>query len=134
MRADREIALRYANAQMDYVTQALGLSETTAGVTKEMGGLEAELIKGRQKFVDLSKVKPEEKGVDDATKIATAISSKLASLDARSQAGVNFILAQQTVRRQTVEQQQLQVLRKIEKHTAENVMTPNRTNLIYAIP
>lgn len=134
MKADRDIAAQYAFVQRDYVNQALGLSEETAGVTKVMGGLEAELIKGRQKFVDLSKVKPEEKGIDDATKIATAISSKLASLDARSQAGVNFILAQQTVRRQTVEQQQLQVLKKIEKHTADNVMTPNRTNMIYAIP
>lgn len=133
MRADRAIAERYANSQLDYVRQTLGLSEETAGVTKAMGGLEAELIKGRQKFVDLSKVKPEEKKTEAAA-IATAISSKLASLDARSQAGVNFLLASMTVRRQTVEQQQLQVLRKIEKHTADGVMTPNRTNMIYAIP
>lgn len=69
-----------------------------------------------------------------ASAISTAISSKLASIDARSQEGVNFVLAQTTQRRQTIEQQQLQVLRKIEQHTKAEGTAPDRNVLIYAIP
>ena len=87
-------------------------------------------------LANLDSAYKEQKGqaTDIAATISTAISSKLASLDARSQEGVNFVLAQTTLRRQTVEQQQLAVLKKIEQHTKAEGTAPDRNVLIYAIP
>ena len=133
MRINFDIAKKAADNSLEYNSKLLGLAEKAGDAGKKVDGLYESLVEGKRKADALSKEKPEEKKTEAAV-IATAISSKLASLDARSQAGVNFLLASMTVRRQTVEQQQLQVLRKIEKHTADNVTTPNRTNMIYAIP
>ena len=77
---------------------------------------------------------PKKTGETLGTAISKAISTQLASIDARSQEGVNFVLAQTTQRRQTIEQQQLQVLRKIEQHTKAEGTAPGRTALLYAIP
>ena len=77
---------------------------------------------------------PKKTGDTLGTAISKAISTQLASIDARSQEGVNFVLAQTTQRRQTIEQQQLQVLRKIEQHTKAEGTAPDRNVLIYAIP
>ena len=132
-----QVALENAGSIGAYNAELLGLSSATEEAAGELGVMgkrarewQAEAIKNRE-----SAFKEDKKNETEiASSISTAISSKLASIDARSQEGVNFVLAQTTQRRQTIEQQQLQVLRKIEQHTKAEGTAPDRNVLIYAIP
>lgn len=117
-RINAAIAAESAAGISAYNAELLGLSSATQEAAAEIGTAG----KAAREWAETSKRKREsafkeekKQQSDTATAISTAISSKLASLDARSQEGVNFVLAQTTLRRQTVEQQQLAELKKIQQ-------------------
>ena len=136
MRIEADIAKKYADSQLRYVQEALGIAEQAGATSESLTKTRDYLESQRKKFLQLSQQQPEEKpNVDEAAQaISTAISSKLASIDARSQEGVNFVLAQTTLRRQTVEQQQLAELKKILKATEANTSPGRQALLQYQIP
>ncbi len=132
-----DVARQQTQESRKYFDSLWGWGDKAEAAAQEAGGLTAiieQSIKDLKQNL-LSPFKdPKKQAAELSQEISTAISSKLASLDARSQEGVNFVLAQTTLRRQTVEQQQLVVLKKIEQHTKAEGTVPDRNVLIYQIP
>ena len=136
-RINKAIAYEWLGDVREYNDGLLSLTSSTKETAKSLGeaGIAAREWKEKAKknreslFKD---TKTQTEGIFSA--LSTSISAKLASIDARSQEGVNFVLEQTTLRRQTIEQQQLAELKKILKATEANT-SPGRQNILqYRIP
>jgi hypothetical protein len=132
-----DVARQQTQESRKYFDSLWGWGDKAEAAAQEAGGLTAiieQSIKDLKQNL-LSPFKdPKKQAAELSQEISTAISSKLASLDARSQEGVNFVLAQTTLRRQTVEQQQLAELKKILKATEANTSPGRQALLQYQIP